>query len=316
MVASLAAFVFVGLAVQLAGATNWGSDNQYPWLKNDYPLQKFEFNKNLTDIANKFIEKQGQEDVAQQDQLLNKLTDTQSYVPASKYSVSALYYKVWQLEREIYYILTCLSSGSCGTQGPPGPTGPTGPSGPTGASGPAGPTGPAGENGKNGATGPAGPSGPVGPTGPTGPTGPSGDTGSTGPEGAPGANGTCSAEQCEKCPEKDIITATGGEKICCRDDTCLVDIPSLWGTKLPADIVGYYPKEFEFDPSSNSNPDPKKCTPETITLAPGTCAYPDKSKWLCKLDNGLCGQWYYTNKQWTCWGFYNKDFSANTQVGV
>ncbi|MFX7858274.1 hypothetical protein ABTK38_21475, partial [Acinetobacter baumannii] len=47
-----------------AGATNWGSDNQYPWLKNEYPLQKLELNKTLTDFADKFIEKQGQEDVA------------------------------------------------------------------------------------------------------------------------------------------------------------------------------------------------------------------------------------------------------------
>lgn len=87
-----------------------------------------------------------------------------------------------------------------------------------------------------------------------------------------------------ECPEKDIIKATGGEKICCKDDTCLVDVPSMWGDKLPADIVAYYPKDLEFDPSSKSNPDPKdpKCKPETITLAPGTCAYPDKSKWLCK----------------------------------
>lgn len=92
------------------GATNWESDNQYPWLKNDFPLQKLELDKNLTDFANKFIEKQGQEDVAQQDQLLNKLTDKESYVPASKYSVSALYYKVWQLEREVYYILNCLKT--------------------------------------------------------------------------------------------------------------------------------------------------------------------------------------------------------------
>ncbi len=78
---------------------------------------------------------------------------------------------------------------------------------------------------------------------------------------------------------------------------------------------------------------------------------------VCRLliqDSGLCGQWYYTNKQWTCWcvailflpsltltlhamshlakwswsvmvlmdhclchnrGFYNKDFSENTKVG-
>lgn len=84
-----------------------------------------------------------------------------------------------------------------------------------------------------------------------------------------------------ECPEKDIIKATGGEKICCKDDTCLVDIPTLWGEKLPADIVAFYPDGKGFDAKTSTNPD-KDTKGKTITLAPGTCAYPDKEKWLCK----------------------------------
>ncbi|KAK9906477.1 hypothetical protein WJX75_002541 [Coccomyxa subellipsoidea] len=42
--------------------------------------------------------------------------DTKNYLPATKYSVSALYFKFFQLEREVFYILNCLATdgGLCG----------------------------------------------------------------------------------------------------------------------------------------------------------------------------------------------------------
>ncbi|EIE24092.1 hypothetical protein COCSUDRAFT_41397 [Coccomyxa subellipsoidea C-169] len=273
--ATLGFFLCLGLAAQLASAT-WEGEGDYPWLKKDdkgevgdYPLEKYELDHNLSDLASKYIEEKGKADMAEHDDLLKKLTDTKNYLPASKYSVSSLYYKVFQLEREIWYILGCLKSGNCTVAGPPGPTGATGPTGPSGPSGPAGPTG---------------------------------------PMGAKGENGTCSADQCEKCPEKDIIKATGGEKICCKDDTCLVDVPPSWGGK---DIDFYYPQDYPYaEGASLTGQKPVK-----VTLAPGTCTYPDGKKWLCKREDkgfeGLCGQLY----KGKCWGFYNEKFTENVVIG-
>ncbi len=103
-------------AACLAGAT-WEGEGDYPWLKKDdkgevgdYPLEKYELDHNLSDLASKYIEEKGKADMAEHDDLLKKLTDTKNYLPASKYSVSSLYYKVFQLEREIWYILGCLKS--------------------------------------------------------------------------------------------------------------------------------------------------------------------------------------------------------------
>lgn len=78
-----------------------------------------------------------------------------------------------------------------------------------------------------------------------------------------------------ECPKKDIITATGGEEICCKDDTCLVDVPPSWGG---GDIDYYYPQDYSYAEGASLTGRP----PKKATLAPGTCTYPDKKKWLCK----------------------------------
>lgn len=101
----------------VAGATGWEGEGDYPWTKKDesgklgdYPLEKYELDKNLSDLASKYIEEKGKEEVAKTDDLLQKLMDTKNYLPATKYSVSALYFKFFQLEREVFYILNCLAT--------------------------------------------------------------------------------------------------------------------------------------------------------------------------------------------------------------
>lgn len=83
------------------------------------------------------------------------------------------------------------------------------------------------------------------------------------------------------CPEKDIIKATGGEMICCKDDTCLVDVPLEWGSD--AFVTAYYP---------TTPYDGKAMVPwgdaNQLTLALGTCTYPNNDYWLCKTVR-LCG---------------------------
>ncbi len=119
-----------------------------------------------------------------------------------------------------------------------------------------------------------------------------------------------------ECPKEDIVEATGGEKICCRDDTCLVDVPSLWGNKAPVDVVAYYPKDMPYDPSSKTNPD-KKTEGEPITLAPGTCTYPDKKKWLCKIvrtHTSACSSMHVQDWQ-NCYGSNIKVLRKSNCIG-
>ena len=100
-----------------SGATGWEGEGDYPWTKKDeqgnlgdYPLEKYELDKNLSDLASKYIEENGKEEVAKTYDSLQKLTDTRNYLPATKNSVSALYFKYFQLEREVFYILNCLGT--------------------------------------------------------------------------------------------------------------------------------------------------------------------------------------------------------------
>jgi len=91
-------------------AATWEADGKYPWEKNDFPLEKYELNKTLSEIADKFIEEKGKKEIDEHQKLISKLTDAKGYLPATKFSVEALYYKVWQLEREIFFIITCIYS--------------------------------------------------------------------------------------------------------------------------------------------------------------------------------------------------------------
>jgi hypothetical protein len=82
-----------------------------------------------------------------------------------------------EMDNNLLYLQSLISSGGTG------PTGPTGPSGSSGSNGPTGPTGATGTAGSQGPTGATGTAGSQGPTGATGTAGSQGPTGATGPSG-------------------------------------------------------------------------------------------------------------------------------------